>query len=282
MKYSHRGGEVRLGWEPVNGRVRFWVADDGVGIPLAHRERVFEKFYRSGPQTTRAAGGTGLGLYISRELTERMGGQVSLESEAGAGARFVIELPVTGEIGIAAATLIDFHADPADRLITATALLHHATLVTADGSIVARTGKTETGTSASAYYAQVIAEELDVEPSTISMVMGHTDETPDGGVSAGLLIGAANLRKVAAYTRQALLGLAAEMLGAPVASLTVSNGVVRGGGRSVSYADHTSLKSATLLAISGMRHIDRFGTYMKYHMLAQIEKARQLLIANAR
>src|SRR5688572_7237918 len=55
----------------------------------------------------------------------------------------------------------------------------------ADGKIIARTGKTETGTSASAFYAQAIAEELDVDPKSITMVMGSTDETPDGGYSAG-------------------------------------------------------------------------------------------------
>jgi signal transduction histidine kinase len=56
---------------------------------------VFEKFFRSGPQTTRVAGGTGLGLYISRELTERMGGRLRVDPEAGDGAVFVFELPVT-------------------------------------------------------------------------------------------------------------------------------------------------------------------------------------------
>jgi CO/xanthine dehydrogenase Mo-binding subunit len=109
--------------------------------------------------------------------------------------------------------------------------------IRADGAIVARTGKTETGTSASAYYAQVIAEELDVDPSTITMVMGHTDETPEGGFSAGFLGGANNFRKVAAYTRQALLSVAADRLGVPAASLAVTNGIVSGGGQQVSYAD---------------------------------------------
>ena len=106
-----------------------------------------------------------------------------------------------------------------------------------DGTIVARTGKTETGTSASAFYAQVIAEELDVDPASVTMVMGHTDETPDGGFSAGFLSGVVNQRKVAAYTRQALLALAAEKLGSPASSLTVSKGVVTGGRGKVSYAE---------------------------------------------
>lgn len=107
----------------------------------------------------------------------------------------------------------------------------------ADGTIIARSGKTETGTSATAFYAQMIAEELDVDPARITMVVGHTDETPDGGFSAGFLGGANNVKKVAAYTRQALLGLAADRLGTPAANLTVKNGVVTGGGKSVSYVD---------------------------------------------
>ncbi|MGE3340273.1 MAG: molybdopterin cofactor-binding domain-containing protein [Alphaproteobacteria bacterium] len=105
-----------------------------------------------------------------------------------------------------------------------------------DGRVVARTGKTETGTSASAFYAQMIAEELDVDYRNVTMVMGHTDETPDGGLSAGFLGGANNQKKVAAYTRQALLSLASTRLGVPAADLTVTNGIVRGGGKEISYA----------------------------------------------
>src|SRR5579862_3722209 len=106
-----------------------------------------------------------------------------------------------------------------------------------DGTIVARTGKTETGTSASAFYIQAIAEELDVDPKTITLIMGHTDETPDGGYSAALLMGAANQRKVAAYTRQALLSLASAKFGVAAANLTVINGVVSGGGQHATYGE---------------------------------------------
>ena len=55
-------------------------------------ERIFEKFYRADPQLTRAPGGTGLGLYISRELVRRMGGSLVLRPTAS-GATFVLELP---------------------------------------------------------------------------------------------------------------------------------------------------------------------------------------------
>jgi len=90
---------VKYGDSPVkvhayrrDGVVRICVADSGRGIPLADQTRVFEKFYRADPHLARSPGGTGLGLYISRELTHRMGGRLDLSSEPGAGATFVVEL----------------------------------------------------------------------------------------------------------------------------------------------------------------------------------------------
>lgn len=115
-----------------------------------------------------------------------------------------------------------------------------------DNTIVARTGRTETGTGMSAFYAQVIAEELHVKPESITLILGHTDETPDGGFSAGFLSGAANMRKVAAYTYQALLGLASKELGVPVSTLTVTDGMVSGGGKSVGYGQLVRGQQLTL------------------------------------
>jgi two-component system, OmpR family, phosphate regulon sensor histidine kinase PhoR len=86
-------GPITVRVEPANGAVRVLVADSGPGIPYAEQERIFEKFYRSGPELTRAPGGTGLGLFISRELVRRMGGRLHVRSEPGAGATFVVELP---------------------------------------------------------------------------------------------------------------------------------------------------------------------------------------------
>jgi len=92
---------VRVRVEPANGHIRVVVADSGPGIPQAEQSRIFEKFYRAGPELTRAAGGTGLGLYISRELVQRMGGRLDVQSEPGAGAAFVVELP-SAEADVAA------------------------------------------------------------------------------------------------------------------------------------------------------------------------------------
>lgn len=104
-----------------------------------------------------------------------------------------------------------------------------------DNTILMRTGRTETGTGASAFYAQMAAEELNVRPETITLIMGDTDRTPDGGYSAGFLGGAENVRKVAAYTHQALLKLASTELNVPASALTVTDGVVSGSGKSISY-----------------------------------------------
>ena len=109
--------------------------------------------------------------------------------------------------------------------------------IRADNTILARTGRTETGVGITGYYPQTIAEELNVRPETITLIMGDTDRTPDGGYSAGFLTGMSNLRKVSAYTCQALMGLAAARLGVPISSLSVVDGVVSGGGKKISYGE---------------------------------------------
>jgi len=85
---------VKVSAESTNGVVRIVVSDAGPGIGAADRERIFEKFYRADAQATRAARGTGLGLYISRELAHRMGGRLALAPQPDEGATFVVELPL--------------------------------------------------------------------------------------------------------------------------------------------------------------------------------------------
>ena len=79
----------------VGSHVRLSVNDQGIGIPPAEQRRIFEKFYRLDPNMTRGVGGTGLGLYICRELVRRMDGRIWVESAGlGRGATFHFELPV--------------------------------------------------------------------------------------------------------------------------------------------------------------------------------------------
>jgi len=94
VKYSPNGGLVELELQPVGGRVHFFVRDRGLGIPSSDHERIFEKFFRLDPNLSRGVGGTGLGLYISRELVRRMGGRIRVESEPGHGSTFSFELPL--------------------------------------------------------------------------------------------------------------------------------------------------------------------------------------------
>ena len=94
IKYSPDGGRVDVHVRQVGGRVRFSVIDRGLGIPLAEQRRIFEKFYRLDPNMTRGVGGTGLGLYICRELVRRMDGRIWVESGGlGRGSTFNIEFP---------------------------------------------------------------------------------------------------------------------------------------------------------------------------------------------
>jgi PAS domain S-box-containing protein len=90
LKYS--AGSVRLAAVEREIAVRITVSDDGPGIPEADRERVFAKFFRLDPAQRRGIGGTGLGLYIARELTERMGGRIGLLPRVP-GTTFFLDLP---------------------------------------------------------------------------------------------------------------------------------------------------------------------------------------------
>jgi PAS domain S-box-containing protein len=93
VKYSPGGGRIELGLEAADGAVVFRVVDEGMGIPADEQRRIFEKFYRLDPNMLQGIGGTGLGLYICKELVERMGGSIWLESEEGKGSTFFFQLP---------------------------------------------------------------------------------------------------------------------------------------------------------------------------------------------
>jgi PAS domain S-box-containing protein len=93
IKYSPDGGPVAIELANGDGSIRFSIADSGLGIPASEHRRIFEKFYRLDPDMTGGVGGTGLGLYICRELVRRMDGKIWVESRLGEGSTFVVELP---------------------------------------------------------------------------------------------------------------------------------------------------------------------------------------------
>jgi PAS domain S-box-containing protein len=92
MKYSPDGGRVQVGVEAHGDLVRFSVRDEGLGIAPEDQDRIFEKFYRADPQMIRGVGGTGLGLYICKELVERMDGHIWAERNEDKGSAFFFEL----------------------------------------------------------------------------------------------------------------------------------------------------------------------------------------------
>lgn len=95
IKYSPGGGKVSLRVFANGASGVIEVSDQGLGIPAHEQKRIFEKFYRLDPSMTRGIGGSGLGLYISRELVQQMGGRLSVASRYGAGSTFTVTLALS-------------------------------------------------------------------------------------------------------------------------------------------------------------------------------------------
>jgi CO/xanthine dehydrogenase Mo-binding subunit len=188
------------------------------------------------------------------DTTSVFGATLSRRGFVKGGGALVVGFSLAGA-GIGAGTA-KAEANSVDPALPSSWLEIHA-----DNTITLRTGKVELGQgSASTAYAQITAEELNVPYSAITQViMGDTDRTPDGGFSAGYMGGGnPNPRKVAAYVYQALLGLASTQLGVPVGQLTVKDGVVSGGGKSVTYGQLVAGKALNLTipvtgSIQGLR-----------------------------
>ena len=89
VRYSPAGKTVRLSFARTNGTASVTVSDEGSGVAAADQQRIFERFERAEPREE----GAGLGLAISRRLARSMGGDVTLDSAPGEGARFTLTLP---------------------------------------------------------------------------------------------------------------------------------------------------------------------------------------------
>jgi signal transduction histidine kinase len=91
VAHSPSGSTVRIEGRHTDEHVEVIVADEGEGVPLEDRDRIFEPFYRSKRSKSRLVGGSGLGLGIAREVAKSHGGNVTL-ADSGKGAKFVVEL----------------------------------------------------------------------------------------------------------------------------------------------------------------------------------------------
>jgi PAS domain S-box-containing protein len=92
-KFSPAGGTIAVTCELRSERVRISIADEGPGIPLEFRPRIFGKFCQADSSAARRVGGTGLGLHIARQMVEQMHGSIGFDTEIGRGTTFWIEFP---------------------------------------------------------------------------------------------------------------------------------------------------------------------------------------------
>lgn len=86
-----RGNPIAIGADCKGDSARLWVEDHGIGIPAEHQARIFQQFERAAPSTS--YGGLGLGLWISRQLVEAMGGTIAVRSAVDVGSQFTVEIP---------------------------------------------------------------------------------------------------------------------------------------------------------------------------------------------
>jgi PAS domain S-box-containing protein len=97
VKYSPAGGAVRLRVEREDGQARVSVGDEGIGIPPAELDQLFQRYYRAGNAAALGINGMGIGLYVVREIVTLHGGAVTVESVEGAGSTFTVRLPLADD-----------------------------------------------------------------------------------------------------------------------------------------------------------------------------------------
>jgi two-component system, OmpR family, sensor histidine kinase SenX3 len=105
VKYSEPGSVVTVEHDVDGGNVVIVVADQGIGIPTADLDRVFERFYRVDRARSRTTGGTGLGLAIVRHVVDNHGGSVSVTSREGIGSTFTLRFPAWTSRAMSAQTI---------------------------------------------------------------------------------------------------------------------------------------------------------------------------------
>lgn len=94
INYTNAGGKIEVFVETSPNEVTTIVSDNGIGIPKDAFPHLFNKFFRVSNQTQQANKGTGLGLYISKSIVEKLGGRIWVESEVGKGSKFCFTIPI--------------------------------------------------------------------------------------------------------------------------------------------------------------------------------------------
>jgi two-component system phosphate regulon sensor histidine kinase PhoR len=94
VQYTPPGGRIDVSAAVEDGHAVVTVSDNGIGIPIADQERIFERFYRVDAARSREVGGTGLGLAIAKHIVEAHGGRIWVESAIGQGSKFHFSIPL--------------------------------------------------------------------------------------------------------------------------------------------------------------------------------------------
>ena len=98
VRYTLEGGEIKVCLKKKENEVEFSVKDTGIGIPKKEQPRVFTKFFRSSSAMKMDTEGTGLGLFITKNIVEAHGGKIWFESEEGKGTTFYFTLPISNDM----------------------------------------------------------------------------------------------------------------------------------------------------------------------------------------
>jgi signal transduction histidine kinase len=113
IKFTEKGGRIVVGSRRDGDWISVYVKDSGIGIPLEEQDNIFARFHQVDGSSTRRFRGTGLGLALVKEMTERMGGRVLVESTPGQGTTMIVRFPATDEHAV---TLINSASEDDDRL----------------------------------------------------------------------------------------------------------------------------------------------------------------------
>ena len=94
IRYNKENGMVKVQVEKTKEHVNFIVSDTGIGIPMEHQNRIFERFYRVDKSRSKETGGTGLGLAIVKHIVAQHDAELSLESTPGEGTKITVSFPI--------------------------------------------------------------------------------------------------------------------------------------------------------------------------------------------
>jgi two-component system sensor histidine kinase SenX3 len=97
IKYSGERKQVMVGVSQGDGTIDLAIKDEGLGIPEAERQKIFEKFFRGSSASVKRIRGSGIGLSITKQVAEMHGGEICVQSELGQGSTFILKIPIRDE-----------------------------------------------------------------------------------------------------------------------------------------------------------------------------------------